>query len=93
MHPLTGFSDPQVAASKLMISAYKNPTTKEIVIVVINMTNTGEKIKFNGLNFSASTLKTYTTSGNKELQFSESVAGDKIMIAAKSIMTFVGTYQ
>lgn len=90
---IDGFSDPQVAASKLMISAYKNPASKEIVIVVINMTTTDEKIKLNGLNFSASKLKTYTTSGNKELQFSESVAGDKIVIGAKSITTFVGTYQ
>lgn len=90
---IDGLSDPQVAASKLMISAYKNPGSKEIVIIVINMTAADEKIKLSGLNFSANKLKTYTTSDNKELQFSELVSGDKITIGARSITTLVGTYQ
>ena len=90
---IDGLSDSQAAASKLMISAYKNPATKEIVIAVINMTTADQKIKLNGLGFSSAKLKTYTTATNKELQFSESVAADKINIGARSITTFVGNYQ
>lgn len=90
---IDGFSDAQVAASKFMISAYKNPPSKEMVIVVINMTGTDEKMTLTGLNCSAGTLKTYTTSGTKDLQFSESAARDKIAIDAKSITTLTGTYQ
>ncbi len=90
---IEGITSPQTAAAKLMISAYKNPTTKELVIVVINMSNTGEKIKLAGLNFATAQLKTYTTSDNKELQFTESAAGENIKIGAKSIVTFTGTYK
>lgn len=90
---LDGNTNPQTAATKLMISAYKNPGSKEVVIVVINMTNTEEKIKLTGLSFASNTLKTYTTSDSKELQFSESNAGDKVKVGARSITTFVGTYK
>ena len=90
---LDGMTSPQTAAGKLMISAYKNPTTKEAVIVVINMTNKDENIRLTGLSFVTTALKTYTTADNKELQYSESNASDKIKVAARSITTFVGTYK
>lgn len=90
---LDGMTSPQTAATKLMISAYKNPATKEAVIVVINMTNKDENIKLTGLSFANASLKTYTTSDNKELQYSESNAGDKVKIGARSVTTFVGTYK
>lgn len=86
-------TDPQVAAGNLMISAFKNSATKEVVLVVINMTAKDEKIKLNGINFSSNNLKTYTTSATQEMKYTETVAADKVTIGAKSIVTFVGGYQ
>lgn len=90
---IDGMTDPKTAATKLMISAYKDPSTKEVVIVVVNMANNDEKIKLAGLSFATANLKTYTTSDNKELQFSQSAAGENIKIGARSITTFIGTYK
>jgi O-glycosyl hydrolase len=86
-------TDPNTAATNLMISAYKNPTTKELVTVVINMTTADKKINFSGASFSGNSLKTYTTSDTNELKYSPTVADSKIVIPARSVVTFVGTYQ
>jgi O-glycosyl hydrolase len=90
---ISGTTDPQSAATKLMISAYKKADSKEVVVVVINMRDVEEKIKFAGLNFSTGQLKSYTTSDTKELQAGVSGTGDKIKMAPRSVTTFVGTYQ
>ncbi len=89
---LSGIPDATTAATSVMISAYKNPTTKELVVVVVNM-GPEDKIKLSGINFSSANLKTYTTDANKEMQFSTSTATNNITIGARSIVTFVGTYQ
>jgi alpha-L-arabinofuranosidase len=89
---LEKFTNTTDAAVGLMVSAYKNPQKKELVVVVVNMVDKAEKIKLSGLNFSSPKLKTYTTTDIKELKFSESAA-DNITIEGKSITTFVGTYQ
>jgi O-glycosyl hydrolase len=86
-------TDPQVAAGNLMISAFKNTATKEVVLVVINMTAKDEKVKLNGINFSDSKLKTYTTSSTQEMKYKETAASDNVTIGAKSVVTFVGKYQ
>ncbi|MFZ1750500.1 MAG: glycoside hydrolase [Saprospiraceae bacterium] len=80
------------AAVGLMMSAYKNPLTRELVIVVINMTDKSEKLKLSGLSLASSTLKSYTTTDTKEMKFSETTA-ENITIEAKSITTFIGTYK
>jgi O-glycosyl hydrolase len=90
---LSGITDATTAASSMMISAYKNPTTKELVVVVINMGTTDERMKLGGINFSSPNLKTYTTDTNKELQFSTTASSGNITIGARSIVTFVGNYQ
>lgn len=90
---LEKYTNTTAAATGLMMSAYKNPQKKELVIVVLNMTDKPENIKLSGLNFSSTKLKTYTTTDIKELKFSEVTAADNITIEAKSITTFVGTYQ
>jgi len=90
---LENYADPNLAAANLMISAFKNPATKEVVMVVINITGNDQKIKFNGINFSATKLKTYTTSASSEMNYSETTATDKVTIGARSIVTFAGGYQ
>jgi O-glycosyl hydrolase len=90
---LGGIADATAAATSMMITAYKNPTTKELVVVVINMGTADDKIKLGGINFASPTLKTYTTDATKELQFGTSTATGNLNIGARSIVTFVGTYQ
>jgi O-glycosyl hydrolase len=90
---VTGFTDPSVAANGLMISAYKNPTTKELVVVVVNMGTGIEKMKLSGVTYSTPTIKTYTTDTNRELQFSTTNATGNIEVAPRSIVTYVGNYQ
>jgi O-glycosyl hydrolase len=90
---VAGFTDPSVAANGLMISAYKNPATKELVVVVINMGTNVEKIKLGGVSFSSSQLKTYTTDSSREMQFSTTAATDNITLAPRSVVTYVGNYQ
>ncbi len=80
------------AASKVMISAYKNTTTKEIVTVVINMTPQEETLSLSGISFDTGKLKIYTTSQNKELKFSETTT-TKLTIEPRSITTIIGQYK
>jgi O-glycosyl hydrolase len=88
---LSGIADATAAATSIMISAYKNPVTKELVVVVINMGTTDERIKFGSL-FSSANLKTYTTDATRELQFSNTSAGGNITVGARSIVTYIGNY-
>lgn len=90
---LSGIADATAAATSLMISAYKNPSTKEIVIVVINISGKDESIKFQGLNITTGNFKTYTTDANKELKFTNTPSSGNAKVSAKSIVTFVGNYQ
>jgi O-glycosyl hydrolase len=89
---LSGIADATAAANSMMISAYKNPTTKELVVVVLNYGTTDERIKF-GTTFSSTGLKTYTTDATKELQFSNTPSASNITVGARSIVTYVGNYQ
>jgi O-glycosyl hydrolase len=89
---LSGIADATAAASSIMISAYKNPTTKELVVVVINIGTADEKIKFGNL-FSTANLKTYTTNAIKELQYSNVPSVGNITVGARSVVTFIGSYQ
>jgi O-glycosyl hydrolase len=90
---LSGVADASAAATSMMISAYKNPTTKELVTVVINYGTNEEKVKFGGVTFSTASLKTYTTEALRELQSGTVSATSNISVGPRSITTFVGTYQ
>lgn len=84
---------PATAAANLMLSAYKNPATKDIVIVVVNMSAAEEAINLAGLQIAGDQLHTYTTSGVQELKHQTQKAADPINIGAKSIVTITGKYQ
>jgi O-glycosyl hydrolase len=90
---LSGIADATAAATSVMISAYKNPATKELVVVVVNMGTTDERIKLSSINFSSGNLKTYTTDALKELQFGTASATGNLTVGARSIVTYVGNYQ
>jgi O-glycosyl hydrolase len=90
---LSGITNATAAATSMMISAYKNPTTKELVTVVINYGTNEEKVKFSGVNYTTSTIKSYTTDALRELQSGTVSATSSISVGPRSITTYVGTYQ
>lgn len=83
---------PQTAAANLMISAYKNAAKKEAAIVIINMTDTDEKISLSGVQFSGD-VDTYTTAESQELKHGREKAGKPVTIGARSVVTLVGRYK
>lgn len=89
-------TDPLIAASTLMISAYKDAGSKKIVIVIINP-KTSERVfnltgKGGGLMFTENVLNAYTTDNLSNLK--KSVMNlDNIKIPAQSVVTLTGTYQ
>ncbi|RPE05483.1 hypothetical protein EGT74_24165 [Chitinophaga lutea] len=86
-------TDPKTAAANLMISAYKNPVSKEVVVVLINMTTKDEQVSLDGVKFATRQIAAYTTSDTKELQYSSQQAGAPVMIGARSVVTLVGKYR
>lgn len=90
---INGYTDPRLAANHLMITAYKNPRTKEFVGVVINMTNKDERLQLNGLTFATDKLSTYTTSDAADLTHAFADPSKEILIAARSIVTITGKYR
>ena len=87
------YSNNEDAAKNLMISAYKDETSKQVVVVVINMTTSSQNINLAGINFVSGSVKSYTTSGSKDLTVSSVSDASKIPIESKSIITLVGNYQ
>jgi hypothetical protein len=90
-----GFSDPLTAASRLLVSAYKEEGTKKIVVVIVNPEQTTKAFQLmdgnNVLKLNGNQLNVYTTDAEKNLEKSVT-ALDKIEISPRSIVTLVGTY-
>lgn len=91
-----GVTDPIVAAGSLMVSAYKDETSKKIVIVVINPESTDKSLQLTGegsaLNLVGNTVSVYTTDFSNNLKKSQSAPGN-LAIGSHSVVTIVGTYQ
>jgi O-glycosyl hydrolase len=88
---MKGKEDPLVAAGSTMVSAYKDPVTKSLVVVIVNTTPDKLKLKLSGVTVVGNKLKVYTTNGIKNLAKSTSSA-NSVEVEAKSITTLVGTY-
>ncbi len=84
---------PETAAANLMVSAYKDPATKAVVAVFINMTNKDEAISLSGLQLASPDVAVYTTSVKDELRHTKGNAGSGIKLGARSVVTVVGTYR
>lgn len=87
------YSNAEDAAKNLMISAYKDETNKQVVIVVVNMTTASQNINLTDVNFVPGSVKSYTTSGSKDLSVSSIANISKIAVDGKSIITLTGNYQ
>jgi O-glycosyl hydrolase len=87
--------DDATAANTFMVSVFKDVATKKLVIVIVNMGNTGKKFILTGggssVNINGNWLNVFTTTSSKNLTRSVSNA-DNITIEAKSVTTLTGTY-
>jgi hypothetical protein len=87
--------DDATAAGSFMVSAYKDASTKKLVLVVVNMTNGAKNFTLDALgtaiNITANKFDAYTTSASKSLSRSV-LSADNINIEAKSVTTLVATY-
>lgn len=92
---LEGITTPAQAADSYMISAYKDPASKDLVIVLVNPTTASRTLNLNALTggqLASNALTAYTTSATMSLKKSVMPA-DKIPLEAKSVITLVGKYQ
>ena len=93
-----GFSVPigdQLVAENLMLSAYKNPTNKQLVIVFVNYTTNARSLNIGGLGtdlvIKNNMFYSYTTSETQSLA-KGTMDASKLIIQPRSIVTLVGTY-
>ncbi|MBD2756690.1 glycoside hydrolase [Spirosoma validum] len=88
---ITG-SDALKEASQSMVSAYKDPDRKQVVLVCVNMTSNATTLPLTGLNIRNGHFACYTTTETKTLAKSV-VSTRQIQLEPKSVVTLVGTYQ
>lgn len=83
--------NPVQAATDVMISAYKDAAAKKLVIVAINAGNEEREYRLEADRQIKNRLLTpYITSEGSNLAKGAEVATDKMVIPAKSIVTYVG---
>lgn len=89
-----GFEDLNKAAGSLMVSAYKDETKNQLVIVAVNMSAERHNLKLDTetLPVKDGMLNAYTTDAVQNLKKSVMKA-DAITIGARSVVTLVATYQ
>lgn len=90
-----GLEDPVLAASSLMVSAYRDETHKKIVIVLVNIANEARTLMLDntgGLKLSSGVFNAYTTDASDNLKRSF-VSPEDISVGPKTILTLTGTYQ
>lgn len=79
-------------ASQCMVSAYKDPARKQVVLVCINMTPNPTTLPLTGLTIRNNRFASYTTTETKALAKSIVPAG-QVRLEPKSVVTLVGTYE
>lgn len=82
------------AAGSQMISAYKNPLNKAIVIVIVNMEPEAKSYSMDSsaLHLNENKFLAYTTDVHENMRKSTMPAGE-IIIPGKSVTTLVGHYE
>ncbi|WP_242696386.1 glycoside hydrolase [Longitalea luteola] len=91
-----GLNDPVKAAGTLMVSAYKDESSRKLVLVVVNPTGDQQSLQLMGtkhkLRFAGNVVNAYTTDATRNLK--KTVAAvNNLVIPSRSIVTFTGTYQ
>jgi alpha-L-arabinofuranosidase len=82
-----------MAAGSLMISSFKDASTKKLVIVIINMGTESRNLQLNSsVKTKNNMLNSYLTDASNNLKRS-TMTTDNIVINAKSVVTLTGEYQ
>lgn len=91
-----GVTDLVAAAGSLMISAYKDETSKKLVVVVVNPEAKDKLLQLTGenspLTLTGNTVAVYTTDFAYNLKKTVN-AVNNITVPSRSVVTLVGTYQ
>jgi len=90
---ISTITDPKLAAATQMISAYKDPSIKRIVIVIVNNATASKQFRIDNTSIDLSGgITAYTTSASKNLQKSV-VSGNSFTMEGRSVITLVGSYK
>jgi len=93
---LNNQTDPVYAAGDIMVSAYTEPSSKTLVIVIVDNQTSSSVISLGGLGGSAtltgSNFTAYVTSSTKSLKKS-TMSANNIQLDARSVTTLVANYQ
>lgn len=86
--------DNATAVNDVMVTAYKDAATKKLVIVAVNISKSAKAYKLNlaGGALADNKFTPYTTSETSNLKKGATVDAANLQIPAKSVVTFVGTY-
>lgn len=82
-------NDQLTSAKNIMLSAYKNLSDRQLIVVIINMAETHSKIELPEIPGVSDKYKRYTTSASKNLSFSAGATSMPVDIEPKSISTLV----
>ena len=87
---ITENPDPEKEGKDVMISAYKDDSSKKIVLVAVNVGSVNRKYNLQDLKLKNQTLIPYTTSETSKLGKGAAIKASEIVVPAKSVVTFVG---
>lgn len=87
----TGTEPLHEQATSLMVSAYEDASSGEVVLVAVNYSSDHQVLQINNLDRFGSLAKTYVTSGDHNLAFSEERI-DELSVEPESIKTIILTY-
>lgn len=87
--------DNSTSVNGVMVTAYKDATTKKLVVVAVNVGKSAKAYKLNlsGGALTDNKLTPYTTSETLSLKKGTAVEASSFEIPAKSVVTYVGTYK
>ncbi len=81
---------PLEGPNRLMVSAYLDKKTKQIVIVAINCTTEPQRVEIASLKVRGDTFASYTTSETSDLR-KGAMPADNVSIPPRTVVTLVGT--
>ncbi|GAO28059.1 glycoside hydrolase [Geofilum rubicundum] len=88
---IEGTEGPMQEAESFMVSAYKDPANRELVLVAVNYSREAQTFNLSYQRGFEKEVKTYTTSASSNLLFSP--AGiNQLSLPAQSVKTFVFNY-
>lgn len=86
--------DNAASVTDVMVTAYKDASTKKLVVVVVNISKSAKAYKLNlaGGTLTGNKLTPYTTSETLSLKKGTAVDASNFVVPARSVVTYVGTY-